>query len=177
MISFRRGAAAALATAALAIGFALPASAATAGPKALAGPAHNASLTSVTAATTTTQAQAGGHASSFAGGASPFIKWNPLCAVGSRTTWVLIFEFYLPSRGVSHWCFGYTGTWYFPSNGLDQATYFCAGNNWGNIEVRWRGYVTWYSFSPGTRITWQPGSATLMSLTIDGWYGSNTCLV
>ena len=110
-------------------------------------------------------------------GAVPQIRWNPSCAVGTRTTWVLLFEFTLPARGVSHWCFGYTGTWKFPANGTDQATYFCAGNNHGNIKVKWQGQVRTYNFGSGTRITWQPGSATLISLTITGWSGSNTCLV
>jgi hypothetical protein len=115
------------------------------------------------------------HGSNPAGGAIPLIKWNPLCS--GSTTWVLLFEFLLPSRGVSHWCFGYTGTWNFPSSGEDQATYLCAGNNYGSIEVKWQGYVTYYSFGPGTHITWQPGSATLISLTITGWSGSDRCTV
>jgi hypothetical protein len=115
--------------------------------------------------------------SSLAGAVAPQIKWNPSCAVGSRTSWVLIFEFFQPSRQVSHWCFGFKGTWKFPANGQDHATFFCAGNNHGNIKVKWQGRVQTYSFAPGRRITWQPGSATLISLTITGWSGKNTCLV
>jgi hypothetical protein len=121
--------------------------------------------------------------SGLTGGATPLITWNPLCAAGTRTTWVLLFEFPLPTRGVNHWCFGFTGTWRFPPlPSADFASYFCSGNDYGNIHVRWprgpNGVSRTYYFGPGTRISWPFNDpAQLVSLTITGWHGSNTCLV
>jgi hypothetical protein len=95
----------------------------------------------------------------------------------------LLFEFPLPTRGVNHWCFGFTGTWHFPPGlSADYASYFCAGNNRGSIHVLYprgpNGTSRTYSFGPGTQISWPFNNpAQLVSLTITGWSGGNTCLV
>ena len=119
-------------------------------------PAYAASAAPAKAAAVST-AQAGGGTVSATGSAIPNIKINPSCT--GSTTWVLIFEFSIPTRGVNHWCFGYTGTWYFPTSGsLDYASYFCAGNNRGTLHVRYprgpNGQSRTYSFGPGTHISW-----------------------
>jgi hypothetical protein len=177
--------------AAVSLSLGLPLAAASAAPA-----AHSAAGVPVAArAAAASTAQTGGNPSIsvlspgaargniLTGGAKPLITWNPLCQAGTRTTWVLLFEFPLPTRGVNHWCFGFTGTWRFPPlPSADYASYFCAGNNHGSIHVLWprgpNGTSRTYSFGPGTTISWPfSNPAQLVSLTITGWSGNNTCLV
>jgi len=110
--------------------------------------------------------------------ASPNITWRT-CA-GQTTTWVLILEYRLRVGGLNAWCFGYTGTWHFPTTGtLDYTYHFCAGNNRGSITVTYwpAGTRRTFSFGPGTQLAWATSSppVSLVSLTITGWSGSNTC--
>lgn len=114
-----------------------------------------------------------------AASAVPNIKFNPLCS--GRTAWTVMLEYILPIRGVlNHWCFGNKGTWNFPSRApFKYASQFCAGNNRGTIKVIWLGHLRTYSFKPGTVIHWpiHQDFARLVSLTITGWSGRNTCPV
>lgn len=123
-------------------------------------------------------AQTSGKTMSATGPAIPNITFNPSCS--GNTTWVVLLEYKLPNRGLYHWCFGFTGTWIFPPNPpYDYASSFCAGNNRGTVKVIWQGVLRSYSFGPGTRIAWPINQdfARLVSLTITGWSGSNTCPV
>jgi hypothetical protein len=86
------------------------------------------------------------------------------CTSG-RATWV-----HMTINGTTK-CYGFTGTFYFSGN---NTTYFCAGNNYGNLRY-WEGN-NYYSlgFAPGTRVNW-PNGINVTLLTINGWRGSNTC--
>ena len=109
---------------------------------------------------------------------SPAITWRT-CA-GQTTTWVVIFEYRFRVGAINAWCFGYTGTWQFPTSGtLDYTSHFCAGNNRGSITVTYwpAGTRRTFSFGPGTQLAWPTSNppVSLVSLTITGWSGSNTC--
>jgi hypothetical protein len=96
----------------------------------------------------------------------------------STAHWFTIHINYL-GGGSGSWfyqCFGYAGTWYFPSNDILWA---CSGNNYGHFE--------WYPGTggeTGTNINkGQPWSKSWPSLpptsadyiTISGWSGSYNC--
>jgi hypothetical protein len=113
------------------------------------------------------------------GSVAPNIKFNPLCT--GRTTSTVMLEYILPIRGVlNHWCFSNKGTWNFPSKApFKYTSQFCAGNNFGTLKVVWLGHVHTYSLKPGTVLHFpiHTSFARLVSLTITGWSGRNTCIV
>jgi hypothetical protein len=93
-----------------------------------------------------------------------------LCS-SSTAHWFTIHINYLDGS-YQYYCFGGTGTWYFPSNVFLWA---CAGNNHGSFG--------WYPPTGGTDSTsfsagWSRSFPTYSDadyLTINGWSGSDNC--
>jgi hypothetical protein len=171
-------------TAAASLSLGLPLAAASAAPAAYSAAGVPAAAKAAAAST----AQAGSHSvsvlspgthgSSATGGAVPLIKWSS--CPGKTTTWVDIDVYQFRVAGLFDWCFGFTGTWRFPTSGaLDYTSHFCAGNNRGNIVVKYwpSGTIRTFSFGPGSMFAWPTSNppVSLVSLTITGWSGSNTC--
>lgn len=160
----------------LAAASAAPAAHSTAGAPAAAKAA--AASTAQTASHSVSVLSPGTHGSSATGGAVPLIQWRT--CVGQTTTWVELDVYFFRVAGLFDYCYGFTGTWHFPTSGsLTYTSHFCAGNNRGNVVVTiWpSGNRRTYSFGPGTQIAWPTSNppVSLVSLTITGWSGGDTC--
>jgi hypothetical protein len=160
------------ATASLSLG--LPLAAASAAPA-----THStAGVPAAAKAAAASTAQTGSPSSSVTGGATPLITWRS-CA-GQTTTWVDIDVYFFRVAGLFDYCYGFTGTWHFSTSGtLTYTSHFCAGNNRGDVVVKYwpSGTIRTFSFGPGTQIAWPTSNppVSLVSLTITGWSGSDTC--
>ena len=159
-------------TAAASLSLGLPLAAASAAPAAHSTADGPAAAKAAAAST----AQTGSPSSSVTGGATPLITWRS-CA-GQTTTWVDIDVYFFRVAGLFDYCYGFTGTWHFPTSGsLTYIAHFCAGNNRGKLVIKNypSGTNQTFSFGPGTQLAWPTSSPSLVSLTITGWSGSDTC--
>ena len=89
------------------------------------------------------------------------------------TTWVNLDMLSTSSPTLSDWCFGYTGTWHFGTS--YYITNLCSGNNKGFLYYRVTGVTHILYFGPGQYHGF-PSNTLPVSLTINGWSGSDRCV-
>lgn len=100
----------------------------------------------------------------------PLIQFDN-CTQYNKPNWVHLDI--LTGNGLEDWCFGFTGTYYFP--GSHAVSYMCTGNNYGVFYYKIGRVVHTLRYSQGQAYGF-PSNSTAYSIIIDGYSGRESCL-